>query len=104
MSEWIEITLDNCLRFLPLLLIGIFLLTKKASNLVSLKYRVPYGLLKIIGYHIIILAIAFFLLIETYYYFIIFLGIRIYLFIGLLPISFIMLAVSFYFFTNRLRK
>ena len=104
MSEWIEITLDNCIRFLPLLLIGILFLTKKASNFVSHKYKNQHSLLKIIGYHLIVLAVTFFLLIESYYYFRIFLDTRIFLFIGLLPILVIVLAISFHFFTKRLRN
>ena len=66
MSEWIEVTLDNCIRFLPLLLIGILFLTKKASNFVSPKYKNQHRLLKIIGDHLIVLAVTFFLLIESY--------------------------------------
>lgn len=104
MSEWSEVTLDNCIRFLPLLLIGILFLTKKVSSFVSPKYQNQHSLLKIIGYHVIVLAITFFSLIEVYYYFKIFLDIRIFLIIGLLPILVIILAVSFCFFTNRLKN
>ena len=66
MIEWIEVTLDNCNIFLTLLLIGILFLTKKASNFVSPKYKDQHSLLKIIVYHLIVLAVAFFLLIESY--------------------------------------
>ena len=103
MSDWTEVTLENGIRFLPLLVIGILFLTRKGATLVAPSYQNQQQLLKIIGYHLIVLSVTLFLLLEAYAYFRIFFDQRSVLFVLLVPLVVIALLISFHLYTKRLQ-
>lgn len=96
-----EVTLENGIGIIPLLVIGILLLTRKGATFVAPNYQNQQQLLKIIDYHLIVLSVTLFLILESYAYFRIFFNRRIALFILLVSLIVIALLVSFYFYTKR---